>query len=144
MDRETTPDQHHHDDHQVAPAAPGKQQDPDGDGVSTRKPGGKDALGTKENLLAPWFDEMVEVANELAPKFKPLGLHFRPEVLLATAMQEAANKDPLKVLWVQAQQPVESGRGRAADGSGGRNEAGMPGLIRRMDNRASDGSVRNG
>lgn len=95
MDRETTPDQHHHDDHQVAPAAPGKQQDPDGDGVSTRKPGGKDALGTKENLLAPWFDEMVEVANELAPKFKPLGLHFRPEVLLATAMQEAANKDPL-------------------------------------------------
>src|SRR5690349_21112381 len=97
MDRETTTEQHHHDDHQVAPAAQaGKQQEAaGGDGVTTRKPGGKDALGTKENLLAPWFDEMVEVANALAPKFTPLGLHFRPEILLATAMQEAANKDPL-------------------------------------------------
>jgi hypothetical protein len=59
------------------------------------KPGGKDALGTKENLLAPYYDEMVAVAHELAPQFTPLGLHFRPEILLATAMQEAANKDPL-------------------------------------------------
>jgi zinc D-Ala-D-Ala carboxypeptidase len=59
------------------------------------KPGGKDALGTKENLLAPYYDEMVAVAKELAPQFTPLGLHFRPEILLATAMQEAANKDPL-------------------------------------------------
>lgn len=59
------------------------------------KPGGKDALGAKENLLAPYYDEMVAVAKELAPQFTPLGLHFRPEILLATAMQEAANKDPL-------------------------------------------------
>jgi peptidoglycan hydrolase-like protein with peptidoglycan-binding domain len=58
-------------------------------------PGGKDALGTKENLLSPYYDEMVAVAHELAPQFTPLGLHFRPEILLATAMQEAANKDPL-------------------------------------------------
>ncbi len=81
----------------AAPAAAqqAKQADPDGDGVTTRTPGGKDALGKKENLLAPWFDEMVEVANELAPRFKPLGLEFKPEILLATAMQEAAPKDPL-------------------------------------------------
>ncbi|HET9624232.1 MAG TPA: D-Ala-D-Ala carboxypeptidase family metallohydrolase [Kofleriaceae bacterium] len=58
-------------------------------------PGGKDALGTKENLLAPFYEQMQEVAAELAPQFTPLGLHFRPEILLATAMQEAANKDPL-------------------------------------------------
>jgi peptidoglycan hydrolase-like protein with peptidoglycan-binding domain len=58
-------------------------------------PGGKDALGNKENLLSPFYNEMVEVAHELAGQFTPLGLHFRPEILLATAMQEAANKDPL-------------------------------------------------
>lgn len=58
-------------------------------------PGGKDSLGTKENLLAPFYNEMVDVAHELAGQFTPLGLHFRPEILLATAMQEAANKDPL-------------------------------------------------
>jgi peptidoglycan hydrolase-like protein with peptidoglycan-binding domain len=72
--------------HDEAPA-PGK--------ATNHHPGGKDALGTKENLLAPFYDQMVEVANELAGQFTPLGLHFRPEILLATAMQEAANKDPL-------------------------------------------------
>jgi peptidoglycan hydrolase-like protein with peptidoglycan-binding domain len=93
MEREPT--KQHHDDEQAAPAQQAaKQQDADGDGVTTRTPGGKDSLGKKENLLAPWFDEMVEVAHELAPKFTPLGLHFRPEILLATAMQEAAPKDP--------------------------------------------------
>jgi peptidoglycan hydrolase-like protein with peptidoglycan-binding domain len=65
------------------------------DGGIDRSPGGKDALGKKENLLSPWFDEMVEVADALRAQFKPLGLNFRPQVLLATAMQEAANKDPL-------------------------------------------------
>ncbi|HWO24116.1 MAG TPA: D-Ala-D-Ala carboxypeptidase family metallohydrolase [Kofleriaceae bacterium] len=97
MEQEATRRQNQDEDQlQAAPAQQaGKQQDPDGDGVTNSKPGGKDALGTKENLLSPWFDEMVEVANELAPKFKPMGLNFRPEVLLATAMQEAANKDPL-------------------------------------------------
>jgi peptidoglycan hydrolase-like protein with peptidoglycan-binding domain len=96
MDREASQQQDDDTTH-VAPAAPQQkpQQDPDGDGVTTRTPGGKDPLGKKENLLAPWFDEMVDVANALAPKFVPLGLHFRPEILLATAMQEAANKDPL-------------------------------------------------
>jgi peptidoglycan hydrolase-like protein with peptidoglycan-binding domain len=96
MEREAKPRQQDDDEQQASPgSAAAKQEDPDGDGVTTRTPGGKDALGKKENLLAPWFDEMVDVANELAPKFTPLGLHFRPEVLLATAMQEAANKDPL-------------------------------------------------
>jgi peptidoglycan hydrolase-like protein with peptidoglycan-binding domain len=97
MEREATRRQDQDDDQQLAaPAQQAKKgEDPDGDGVTTRTPGGKDALGKKENLLAPWFDEMVDVATELAPKFKPLGLNFRPEVLLATAMQEAANKDPL-------------------------------------------------
>src|SRR3954463_4605117 len=66
-----------------------------GDKATNHHPGGKDALGTKENVLSPFYDQMVEVAHELAPKFTPLGLHFRPEILLATAMQEAANKDPL-------------------------------------------------
>jgi peptidoglycan hydrolase-like protein with peptidoglycan-binding domain len=95
MDREPTTQRD--EESQVASAAPrqARQADPDGDGVTTRTPGGKDPLGQKENLLAPWFDEMVEVANELAPKFKPFGLEFRPQILLATAMQEAANKDPL-------------------------------------------------
>src|SRR5881394_3947584 len=60
-----------------------------------RHPGGKDALGAKENVLAPYYDEMVAVAHELASQFTPLGLHFRPEILLATAMQEASAKDPL-------------------------------------------------
>src|SRR5678816_4677858 len=64
-------------------------------GVTNHHPGGKDALGTKENVLAPLYDQMVEVAHALAPQFTPLGLHFRPEILLATAMQEAASKDPL-------------------------------------------------
>jgi uncharacterized protein YcbK (DUF882 family) len=57
--------------------------------------GGNDALGRKENTLLQWKKEMVEVANELAGLFTPLGLHFRPQILLATAMQEAAVKDPL-------------------------------------------------
>jgi hypothetical protein len=91
MDREQT---QHHDDDQVKPAQPAKHLEADGDGVATRTPGGKDSLGKKENLLAPWFDEMVEVAHELAPKFTPLGLHFSPQILLATAMQEADAKDP--------------------------------------------------
>lgn len=65
------------------------------DGVKTRHPGGKDGLGRKENVLAPFYDEMVEVAHELAGQFTPLGLHFRPEILLATAMQEASATDPL-------------------------------------------------
>lgn len=73
--------------HEEAAASPGT--------AINHHPGGKDALGTKENLLAPFYDQMVEVAHELAGQFTPLGLHFRPEILLATAMQEAANKDPL-------------------------------------------------
>jgi hypothetical protein len=58
-------------------------------------PGGHDALGQKENLLAPFYEEMRSVASEVAPKFTPYGLAFRPQILLATAMQEAAARDPL-------------------------------------------------
>jgi hypothetical protein len=58
-------------------------------------PGGQDALGRKENLLLPFYQDMVEVAAQLAGEFAPLGLHFRPQILMATAMQEAANKNPL-------------------------------------------------
>jgi len=83
-------------DEQKRPKAQGQEAAAASPGEATNHhPGGKDALGTKENLLAPFYDQMVEVANELAPQFTPLGLHFRPEILLATAMQEAANKDPL-------------------------------------------------
>lgn len=57
--------------------------------------GGKDELGQKEELLRPFFEDMKAVAAELAPLFTSMGLHFRPEILLATAMQEAANHDPL-------------------------------------------------
>jgi peptidoglycan hydrolase-like protein with peptidoglycan-binding domain len=60
--------------------------------------GGNDALGKKENLLLQWKQEMAEVANEFAAMFTPLGLHFRPQILLATAMQEAAVKDPLNAV----------------------------------------------
>ena len=59
-----------------------------------KHPGGNDALGKKENLLAPFFADMQAVASELVGEFTPLGLHFRPEILLATAMQEAASHDP--------------------------------------------------
>jgi len=74
---------------QVHDAAPAAAQ------ATNHHPGGKDALGNKENVLAPFYDQMVEVAQALAPQFTPLGLHFRPEILLATAMQEASSKDPL-------------------------------------------------
>src|SRR3954469_21986237 len=74
--------------------APGHDDSPAAK-ATNHHPGGGDALGKKENLLAPFYDQMVEVAHELAGQFQPLGLHFRPEILLATAMQEAANKDPL-------------------------------------------------
>lgn len=87
--REQAPKDTHHDQTQVKPAAE------QAGGVTNHHPGGKDALGTKENVLAPFYDQMVEVAHELAPQFTPLGLHFRPEILLATAMQEASSKDPL-------------------------------------------------
>ncbi len=62
------------------------------------KVGGNDALGKKENTLLQWKQEMIEVSNELAAKFVPLGLKFRPQILLATAMQEAAVKDPLNAV----------------------------------------------
>jgi Peptidase M15/Putative peptidoglycan binding domain len=82
-------------DQQQHPKAQGHDESPAAGTKPNQHPGGKDALGTKENLLAPYYDEMVAVAQQLAPQFTPLGLHFRPEILLATAMQEAANKDPL-------------------------------------------------
>jgi peptidoglycan hydrolase-like protein with peptidoglycan-binding domain len=85
----------HEQDAQQAPKGQSRDDGGAATAVTNHKPGGKDALGTKENLLSPYYDEMVEVAKELAPQFTPLGLHFRPEILLATAMQEAANKDPL-------------------------------------------------
>lgn len=88
--REQAPKDIHHDQ---TPARPAAEQA--AGGVTNHHPGGKDALGTKENVLAPFYDQMVEVAHELAPQFTPLGLHFRPEILLATAMQEASSKDPL-------------------------------------------------
>ncbi len=78
----------------AAPPAPAPVQKK----ASTAKAGGNDALGKKENLLLQWKKEMVEVAEELAAKFTPLGLHFRPQILLATAMQEAAPKDPLNAV----------------------------------------------
>jgi len=88
------PASEHTPDHQAAAKPKAAEAAPTA-GVVDHKPGGKGALGHKENLLAPYYDEMVTVAHELAPQFTPLGLHFRPEILLATAMQEAANKDPL-------------------------------------------------
>ena len=60
-----------------------------------RHPGGKDALGAKEDVLVPYYAQMVEVSRELAGRFAPLGLHLRPEILLATAMQEASATEPL-------------------------------------------------
>src|SRR3979409_2397698 len=86
--QDTHADQLHPQDQPAEEAAVGGQ-------VTNHHPGGKDALGAKENVLAPFYDQMVEVAHEIAPQFTPLGLHFRPEILLATAMQEASSKDPL-------------------------------------------------
>lgn len=63
--------------------------------AAPRKVGGNDALGRKENKLLQWQSEMEEVAATYAPQFEPLGLHFRPQILLATALQEADAKDPL-------------------------------------------------
>jgi uncharacterized protein YcbK (DUF882 family) len=92
MEREQA-SQETQDEHQ-RPKAAGHEEAP-GAKATNHHPGGNDALGKKENLLSPFYDQMVEVAHELAGQFTPLGLHFRPEILLATAMQEAANKDPL-------------------------------------------------
>ena len=75
----------------TAPATAGVAPVP----ITNSAPGGKDGFGTKENLLAPFYKQMAEVATELAPQFTSLGLQFRPEILLATAMQEAANREPL-------------------------------------------------
>jgi Peptidase M15 len=66
--------------------------------AAAARPGGNDALGKKENMLLQWKQEMIDVAEELAGKFTPLGLQFRPQILLATAMQEAAAKDPLNAV----------------------------------------------
>lgn len=88
LDRETTP-QAEPDVHR-APA-----QDAEPAPAPAAHPGGKDALGRKENLLEPFYKDMQEVAAAIAPQFTPLGLHFRPEILLATAMQEASPRDPL-------------------------------------------------
>jgi hypothetical protein len=71
-----------------------KEEAPAAGGIN-HHPGGANALGRKENVLAPFYEQMVDVAEQLAPQFTPLGLHFRPEILLATAMQEASSKDPL-------------------------------------------------
>ena len=57
--------------------------------------GDKDSLGRKEELLRPFFQDMCDVAGQLQPQFAAMGMHFRPEVLLATAMQEAADRDPV-------------------------------------------------
>ena len=90
--REQAPQDSH--DVQTQPKARAPQDDASAT-ATNHHPGGGDALGKKENLLAPFYDQMVEVAHALAGEFTPMGLHFRPEILLATAMQEAANKDPL-------------------------------------------------
>lgn len=66
--------------------------------AGAKAPGGSDPLGKKENLLAPFYDDMQAVAHELAPQFTPLGLAFRPQVLLATALQEASASDPLNAV----------------------------------------------
>ncbi|MEZ4403299.1 MAG: D-Ala-D-Ala carboxypeptidase family metallohydrolase [Kofleriaceae bacterium] len=76
--------------HRAADDEHGDEPD-DGPAVQRKASG----LGAKENLLAQWKREMVEVAHQLAGEFTPLGLHFRPQILLATAMQEAAARDPL-------------------------------------------------
>ena len=90
-----------HDQEDLKPAARQAQQRSAQDeppAVRSKTPGGTDPLGKKENTLAPFYDDMVAVAAELAPQFTPLGLHFRPEILLATALQEASAKDPLNTV----------------------------------------------
>lgn len=77
---------------QATPAAPVQRK------ARAAKVGGNDALGRKENTLLQWKQEMIEVSAELAARFVPLGLKFRPQILLATAMQEAAVKDPLNAV----------------------------------------------
>ncbi|HEY4240736.1 MAG TPA: hypothetical protein VGM88_13030 [Kofleriaceae bacterium] len=58
-------------------------------------PGGTDALGKKENKVAPFFEAMEKMSAQLAPQFAPLGMKFRPEIILATVLQEASDKDPV-------------------------------------------------
>lgn len=52
-------------------------------------------LAKKEHAVAPELDEMAAVAKQLAPQFRPLGMTFRPENLLATVLQEADAQDPV-------------------------------------------------
>lgn len=104
-DADVIGDAEHADAHEPGQAAPAEAAQPAAAPATSAKPkpkpaarGGNDALGRKENTLLQWQSEMVEVANELAEQFKPLGLNFRPQILLATAMQEAAVKDPLNAV----------------------------------------------
>jgi peptidoglycan hydrolase-like protein with peptidoglycan-binding domain len=60
-----------------------------------RRRGGGGGLAGKAQMLLQWRREMVEVARQVAGEFRPLGLTFRPQILLATAMQEAAPSNAL-------------------------------------------------
>ena len=65
-------------------------------GKSTRAlPGGSDPLGQKENKVAPYFNDMIDVVKALAPQFAAVGLTFRPENVLATVLQEADAANPV-------------------------------------------------
>jgi peptidoglycan hydrolase-like protein with peptidoglycan-binding domain len=82
-------------------AAPSNQPAPEGapnvgkQTVVNPDAGGHDALGKKEEKVAPYFKDMAEIANALAPQFKAVGLTFRAEILLATVLQEAENANPV-------------------------------------------------
>ena len=58
-------------------------------------PGGHDALGTKENQIAPYYNAITKVVAALHPAFQALGMTFRPEMILATVLQEAEDKNPV-------------------------------------------------
>jgi hypothetical protein len=86
-----------------APAVEGPETEPHAkvgkqtttEGVANQHPGGNDALGRKEDKVAPYFQDMVDVAKSLAPQFTRLGMKFRPEIVLATVLQEASATNPV-------------------------------------------------
>lgn len=51
-------------------------------------------LAAKAEMLLQWKAEMQEVAGTVTAPFADLGLDFRAEILLATAMQEASASNP--------------------------------------------------
>lgn len=76
---------HHDADDHPAPSSPKK----------AAKPAKGDVQGQMMAKYENYYPIMQKLAKQYAPRFEKYGMHFRPEIILATAMQESGGtKDP--------------------------------------------------